>query len=51
MIEAKLTRLANGFVALTPDQLVDFNKMLEKIEEDEDVQEVYHNLQDNEDEE
>lgn len=51
VIEAKLTRLANSFVALTPDQLVDFNKMLEKIEEDEDVQEVYHNLQDNEDEE
>lgn len=45
VIEAKLTRLPKSFVALNAEQLVDFNKMLEKLEDNEDVQEVYHNLQ------
>lgn len=51
VIEAKLTRIANSFVTLTPEQMVDYNKMMAKIEEDEDVQEVYNNLQEAEDEE
>jgi len=50
VIEAKLTRLPKSFVSLTAEQLVDFNKMLEKLEENEDVQEVYHNLQEQEEE-
>jgi YebC/PmpR family DNA-binding regulatory protein len=48
VIEAKLTRLPKSFVALNAEQLVDFNKMLEKLEDNEDVQEVYHNLQEEE---
>jgi len=51
VIEAKLTRIAKTFVTLTPEQMVDYNKMMAKIEEDDDVQEVYNNLQDAEDEE
>jgi len=45
VIEAKLTRLPKSFVALTPEQMVDYTKMMDKLEEDEDVQEVYNNLQ------
>ena len=45
VIEAKLTRIAGSHVTLTPEQMVDFNKMMDKLEENEDVQEVYHNLQ------
>jgi YebC/PmpR family DNA-binding regulatory protein len=51
VIEAKLTRLPKSFVSLTPEQMTDFNKMMEKLEEDEDVQEIYHNLQEAETEE
>ena len=29
---------------LTPEQEADVNKLLEKIEEDDDVQNVYHNM-------
>lgn len=45
VIEAKLTRIPNSFVKLTPEQMTDYNKMMEKLEEDEDVQEIFHNLQ------
>lgn len=45
VLEAKLTRIPNSYVKLTAEQMTDFNKMMEKLEEDEDVQEIYHNLQ------
>lgn len=50
VIEAKLTRIPKSHVALNAEQMTDFNKMIEKLEEDEDVQEVYHNLQEAEEE-
>lgn len=50
VIEAKLTRIPNSHVTLNAEQLADFNKMLEKLEENEDVQEVYHNLQEEDEE-
>lgn len=45
VLEAKLTRIPGSHVALNAEQMTDFNKMMEKLEEDEDVQEIYHNLQ------
>lgn len=51
VLEAKLTRIPSSYVSLTEEQHAEFQKMLEKLEEDEDVQEVYHNLQESESEE
>jgi YebC/PmpR family DNA-binding regulatory protein len=48
VLEAKLTRIQGSYVTLEGDNLTEFNKMLEKLEDDEDVQEVYHNLQESE---
>lgn len=48
VIEAKLTRIPQSHVTLNAEQMTDFNKMIEKLEENEDVQEIYHNLQDEE---
>lgn len=45
VIEAKLTRIPGSFVALNAEQKADFDKMMDKLEENEDVQEVFHNLQ------
>ena len=45
VLEAKLTRIPSSYVSLNAEQMADFNKMIEKLEDDEDVQEVYHNLQ------
>ena len=38
-------------IELTPEQTVDVEKLLEKIEEDDDVQNVYHTMEENSDEE
>ena len=48
VLEAKLTRIPGSFVHLNADHQAEFQKMLEKLEEDEDVQEVYHNMQEGE---
>ena len=45
VLEAKLTRICNSFVTLNAEQQAEMQKFLEKLEEDEDVQEVYHNMQ------
>ncbi|GAB4137225.1 MAG: YebC/PmpR family DNA-binding transcriptional regulator [Bacteroidia bacterium] len=48
VLEAKLTRIPSSYQALTPEQKADFQKFLDKVEEDDDVQEVYHNMQEDE---
>lgn len=45
VLEAKLTRIAGSYVTLTEEQHVELQKMLDKLEEDEDVNDVYHNMQ------
>jgi YebC/PmpR family DNA-binding regulatory protein len=45
VLEAKLTRICNSYVTLNAEQQAEMQKFLEKLEEDEDVQEVYHNMQ------
>lgn len=44
VIEAKLLRIPNALIELTAEQKEEVNKMIEKIQEDEDVQEVYTNM-------
>ncbi len=41
---AEFERIPNDLKELTEDQKVQINKLLEKIEDDEDVQNVYHNM-------
>ena len=45
VIEAKLLRIPNTLIELNAEQKEEVNKMIEKIQEDEDVQEVYTNMQ------
>jgi len=40
-----LKRVPKIMKALTPEQFQDVNKLLEKLEDDEDVQHVYHNVE------
>lgn len=41
---ADFERIPNDTKEVAPDQVADIEKLLEKLEEDEDVQNVYHNL-------
>jgi YebC/PmpR family DNA-binding regulatory protein len=41
---AKLERISNAPVEFTDDQMVDIQKLLDKLEDDEDVQNVYTNI-------
>jgi len=43
--KSTLQRIANTPVSFSEDQLVDIEKMLDKIEEDDDVQNVYTNIE------
>jgi YebC/PmpR family DNA-binding regulatory protein len=45
---AEFQRIPNDQKELTPEQVADVEKLLERIEEDDDVQTVYHNMQDTE---
>ena len=50
MISAEFTRIPNGeLVDVDPEARVEINKLIEKIEEDDDVQNVYHNMSPEED--
>ena len=50
MISAEFTRIPNGeLVDVDPEARVEINKLIEKIEEDDDVQSVYHNMSPGED--
>ncbi len=42
---SRLKRIPKITKQLTPEQFQDVNKLLEKLEEDEDVQNVYHNVE------
>jgi YebC/PmpR family DNA-binding regulatory protein len=41
---AEFERIPNDIKELTPEQIEDVEKLIEKIEEDEDVQRVFHNM-------
>ena len=44
-------RIPNDVKDVTPEQREAINKLLEKLEDDEDVQNVFHNMREEEDEE
>ena len=44
ILSSGFERIAQQMTTLTPEQEADVNKLLEKIEEDDDVQNVYHNM-------
>jgi YebC/PmpR family DNA-binding regulatory protein len=44
ILNAEFERIPNDLKEYTPEQVVDIEKLIEKIEEDEDVQMVYHNM-------
>ena len=45
IIKANLQRFANSPVSFTDEQMVDIEKFIDKVEDDEDVQAVYTNLE------
>jgi YebC/PmpR family DNA-binding regulatory protein len=42
--QAKLERIPLSYAEVSEEQIVDITKLLDKLEEDEDVQAVYHNM-------
>ncbi|MGL5786650.1 MAG: YebC/PmpR family DNA-binding transcriptional regulator [Bacteroidales bacterium] len=48
IINAEFERIPNDTKDLTEEQRVQFNKLIDKIEDDEDVQNVYHNAKEDE---
>lgn len=51
IVSAEFERIPNDTKDLTDEQRVQFNKLIDKIEDDEDVQNVYHNAKEDENEE
>ncbi|HRN41690.1 MAG TPA: YebC/PmpR family DNA-binding transcriptional regulator, partial [Vicingus sp.] len=45
ILSSGFERIAQITKKLTPEQEADVNKLLEKIEEDDDVQNVYHTME------
>jgi len=45
ILSSGFDRIPNTQKKLTPEQLEEVEKLLEKIEEDDDVQNVYHNIE------
>ena len=43
--KASLQRIANSPITLTEEQLIEAEKLLDKIEDDDDVQAVYTNIE------
>lgn len=44
IVEADFERIPNEVKNLTPEQAADIEKLIDRIEEDDDVQRVYHNM-------
>ncbi|MBO5046667.1 MAG: YebC/PmpR family DNA-binding transcriptional regulator [Clostridia bacterium] len=44
-LQAEITMIPQSKITLPADKLETFNKMLEKLEDNDDVQEVYHNVE------
>ena len=49
-ISAEFERIPNDLTEVTPEQRVQLDKLLEKFEEDEDVQNVFHNMKEDDSE-
>ena len=51
IISSEFERIPNDLKDVTPEQRESINKLLEKLEDDEDVQNVFHNMREEDDEE
>ena len=51
IISSEFVRIPNDLKDVTPEQRENLNKLLEKLEDDEDVQNVFHNMREEDDEE
>lgn len=51
IVSAEFERIPNDLKDVTPEQRETINKLLEKIEEDDDVQNVFHNMREDDSEE
>ena len=51
IISSEFERIPNDLKDVTPEQRESVNKLLEKIEEDEDVQNVFHNMREEDEDE
>jgi YebC/PmpR family DNA-binding regulatory protein len=50
VISAAIQRIPTNYVKVTPEQEAEIQKMIERLEEDDDVQVVFHNMQGSEEE-
>jgi transcriptional/translational regulatory protein YebC/TACO1 len=48
LVSAEFERIPNDVKEVTPEQRETLNKLLDKLEEDEDVQNVFHNMKEEE---
>ncbi len=48
IISSEFERIPNDLKTVTPEQRETINKLLEKLEDDEDVQNVFHNMSEEE---
>ena len=48
ILSSGFERIPQSLTELTSEQMADVEKLLEKIEEDDDVQNVYHNMKESE---
>lgn len=51
IVSSEFERIPNDVKEVTPEQREAINKLLEKLEDDEDVQNVFHNMKESDDEE
>lgn len=47
IISVDKERIPTSTIKLTPEQMEEVNKLIERLEEDEDVQNVFHNMEEN----
>jgi len=50
-VSSEFERIPTDYKEVTPDQRAAIEKLLEKFEDDEDVQNVFHNMREEDDEE
>ena len=43
-VSAEVTMLADNYITLPADKMTSFNKLIDALEDNDDVQEVYHNV-------
>jgi transcriptional/translational regulatory protein YebC/TACO1 len=47
ILNAELQRIPTSYVDVTAEQGADINKLIEKLEDDDDVTNIWHNMKEN----